>query len=555
MGILPDKYDKYIRFFRFVLKYRNSDIFSIQEGEVDSLAASEEEKFDPSPEELAEDLRQMGPTYVKLGQLLSTRPDMLPQPYLEALANLQDDGEVIPYEEVEEIFKEEIGERISKAFASFDKDPVASASIGQVHIATLRSGKKVAVKIQRPGVRKRFVEDLETLMTISEQAERFSEAARSFSVHDIIEELRYILLQELNYVQEAQNLERLKENMKEFKNLFIPAPIADYFSQRVLTMEYVEGQKVTSVSNLVLMDLPRKELVDDLVKGYLKQITVDGFAHADPHPGNVHLTKDHKLALMDLGMVARFGNQMQENILKIMMSLGNHEGDRLVDILLEMSEYDENEADILQFRKLVTRLVQENKHSKASDLKTGQLILKSNQIAAYNKIHLPTELTILGKILLNMDQIVAFLSPDYDLEKTVRSYVEELFRSRMKKELKSGHVLQTLLESKEYAENLPYRLNRISDNLAQNKFKIEVDAFDEHRVILALQKVANRIAIGLIIAALILGAALLLRIPSSWTLFGYPGFAILLFLFAVSIGLYLVYTILFNDEPENKSKK
>lgn len=550
MSILPDKYDKYIRFFKFILKYWNSDLFSA-ENDGTNISELDPKDFDPAPEELAEDLRKMGPTYVKLGQLLSTRPDMLPKPYLDALADLQDEGEVIPYEEVEKIFHEEIGERISKAFETFEKEPVASASIGQVHIATLRSGKKVAVKIQRPGVRKRFVEDLETLMTISEQAEKYSKAARNFSLHDVIEELRYILLQELNYVKEAQNLELLKENMKEFKLLFIPAPIKDYYSQRILTMEYVEGQKVTSVSNLVLMDLPRKELVDDLVKGYLKQITVDGFAHADPHPGNVHLTPDHRLALMDLGMVARFGNQMQEMILKIMVSLGNHEGDKLVDTLLEMSEYNEKEADTINFRKLVNRMVQENKNSKASDLKTGQLILKSNQIAAHNLIHLPTELTILGKILLNMDQIVAFLSPDYDLEKTVRNYVENLFRERMKNELKSGHVLQTLLESKELIENLPYRLNKISDNLSQNKFRIQVDAFDEHRVILALQKVANRIAIGLIIAALILGAALLLRIPSNWTIFGYPGFAILLFLFAVAIGLYLVYTMLFKDEPEN----
>lgn len=549
MSILPDKYDKYVRFFKFILKYWNSDLFSAESDEI-SISDLDPKDFDPTPEELAEDLRKMGPTYVKLGQLLSTRPDMLPKPYLEALADLQDEGEAIPYEEVEEIFKEEIGERISKAFETFEKEPVASASIGQVHIATLRSGKKVAVKVQRPGVRKRFVEDLETLMTISEQAEKYSKAARNFSIHDIIEELRYILLQELNYIQEAKNLELLKENMKEFKNLFIPAPIKDYYSQRILTMEYVEGQKVTSVSKLVLMDLPRKELVDDLVKGYLKQITVDGFAHADPHPGNVHLTPDHRLALMDLGMVARFGNQMQEMILKIMVSLGNHEGDKMVDILLEMSEYDEKKADTKNFRKLVNRMVQENKNSKASELKTGQLILKSNQIAAQNLIHLPAELTILGKILLNMDQIVAFLSPDYDLEKTIRNYVENLFRERMKNELKSGHILQTLLESKELAENLPYRLNKISENLSQNQFKIQVDAFDEHRVILALQKVANRIAIGLIIAALILGAALLLRIPSSWTIFGYPGFAILLFLFAVAIGLYLVYTMLFKDEPE-----
>lgn len=552
MSILPDEYDKYIRFFRFIIKYWNSQLFTAVNDEDVNLDNLDLKDLDPSPEELTEDLQKMGPTYVKLGQLLSTRPDILPQPYLDALAELQDDGDVIPYREVEKIFSEEIGIRISKAFETFEEEPMASASIGQVHLATLRSGKKVAVKIQRPDVRKRFVEDLETLMTITEKAEKYNETARNFSVHEIIEELRYILLQELDYVQEAQNLGLLKENLKDFKYLFVPAPIPNYYSQRVLTMEYVDGQKVTSISTVALMELPRKAFVDDLVKGYLKQITVDGFAHADPHPGNVHLTRNHQLALMDLGMVARFSQDMQEDILKIMIHLGNHESDRLVDVLIEMSTYDEDQADIERFRKHVSRLVQENKNSKASELKTGQLILKSNQIAAHNGIHLPTELTILGKILLNLDQIVAVLAPNYNLQKTVRDYVQDLFRKRVKNEIKSGHVLETLLESKEFAERLPYRLNKISENLSQNKFKIQVDAFDEHRFVIALQKVANRIALGLIIAALIIGAAMLVRIPSTWNIFGYPAFAIILFLFAVSIGIYLVYTILFTDESNDK---
>lgn len=508
--------------------------------------------LDPSPEDLVEDLREMGPTYVKLGQLLSTRPDMLPEPYLNALANLQDEGEEIPYEEVEQIFKEEIGERISKAFEYFNPEPMASASIGQVHEARLPSGKKVAVKIQRPNVRKQFIEDLEVLMNLSEKAEQYSETARKFSLHSFIEELKYILLQELDYVQEAKNLQRLKDNMAEFKHLYVPAPIPDYYSHRVLTMEYVEGQKVTSISPMVLMELPREALVEDLLKGYLKQIIVDGFAHADPHPGNVQITRDHKLALIDLGMVARFNEEMQDQILKIMISLSNFDDHRLSDLLLEMSQYDEDKANVDNFRRMVGRKMQENKNSKASDLQTGKLILLTNQMAAQNNIKLPVELSVLGKILLNMDQIVAFLSPNHDLQKTIRSYMEKLMRTKSLQQLKTGHILETLLESKELLENLPYRLNKISEHLADNNIRVKVDAFDEHRFILAFQKVANRITIGLIIAALILGAALLMRIPTSWSLWGYPGFAIILFLFAASIGLYLIYRIMFTDESGKK---
>src|SRR5699024_9870655 len=170
MGILPEKYEKYISFFKFILKYRNDDIF-LEDNQEEPAEAKE---WEHSPEELVEDLKKMGPTYIKLGQLLSTRSDLLPEPFLEALATLQDDVESVPYEEIERIFQEEIGERISKAFSSFDKKPLASASIGQVHKAVLHSGKTVAVKIQRPKIQEKFIEDLETLMTLSEKAEAIS---------------------------------------------------------------------------------------------------------------------------------------------------------------------------------------------------------------------------------------------------------------------------------------------------------------------------------------------------------------------------------------------
>lgn len=552
MNLLPEKFDKYVRFFRFVHKYWNSDIFSESEDDLNSLEVNKEQDWDHSPEELVADLKEMGPTYVKLGQLLSTRPDMLPQPYLDALANLQDDVESVSYQEVEQLFREEIGDRISKAFQSFNQDPMASASIGQVHEAVLHSGEKVAVKIQRPGIRKRFVEDLDTLMTISERAEKHSETARKFSLHSVIEELRYILLQELDYQKEAQNLIVLKENMKEFQYLYVPGIIPSYCSQRVLTMEFVDGTKVTSLSPFQLENIPKEELVDDLIKGYLKQIIVDGFAHADPHPGNVNITKDNKLGLMDLGMVARFDDEMQNAILKLMIGLGNNDGVQVTETLLSISEYDAQKVDIPAFRKKVIRQIQANEYSKAKDLKTGRAILDINKISAQLDIHLPVELTILGKILLNMDQIIAFLSPKHQLQNTVKEYIEHLMKDRMTKDLKSGHLLQTLLDSKELTANLPGRLNKISENLANNKFRVSVDAIDERRFILAFQKVANRITTGLIVAALILGAALLMPIQTTWTILGYPGFAILLFVFAASIGLYLVYQILFKDEEDKK---
>ena len=548
MNLVPEQYDKYVRFFKFMLKYWNSDVFTVPEEEILTLENSTQNEFDNSPQELVEDLKKMGPTYVKLGQLLSTRPDLLPPHFMEALATLQDDVEVVSYDIVEEIFKEEIGMRISKAFSSFDPQPMASASIGQVHKAVMHSGEVVAVKIQRPGIRKRFIEDLDTLISLSEKAESFSETARDYAVHNVIEELRYILLKELDYALEAQNLSMLKENLKEFDHLFIPAPIVDYSSSKVLTMQFVEGNKITKISPLKRMDVDLEPLVDDLVKGYLKQIIVDGFAHADPHPGNVYLTPEDKIALMDLGMVAKFSNKMQENILKLMIALSNYDSARVTEVLLSISEYDEKNTDIALFKKNIERKIQESENQKAKDLKTGRILIEINQLAAKQRIHIPVELNILGKILLNMDQIVAYLTPEYDMHNTVKNYVQDLMQKRMQENLKPGNLMELFLEMKELTEHLPFRLNKFTENLAENKVKIEVDAIDEQRFTDAFQKVANRITSGLIVAALIVGAAMLVRVPSTWNIGGYPAFAFILFLIAALIGFYLVYQIIFKDE-------
>src|SRR5690554_1737419 len=400
MGLLPDQYDKYLRFFKFMLKYWNSDVFPYSEDGINVTNSDDVvSKFDHTPEELTEDLKKMGPTYVKLGQLISTRPDLLPSHFMEALSTLQDDVDEVEYEVVEEIFKEEIGLRISKAFLSFDKIPLASASIGQVHKAITHDGQIVAVKIQRPGIRKRFIEDLDTLMSLSEKAETFSETARNYGVHAVIEELRYVLLNELDYTLEAQNLIALKENLRDFEHLFVPAPILDYCSSKVLTMEFVEGHKITKISPIKRMEIDTESLVDDLIKGYLIQIIIDGFAHADPHPGNIYLTPNNKIALMDLGMVARFSNEMRESVLKLLIALSNYDSLRVADIVLSISEYDETHVDLAVFRKNIARKVQESENQKAKDLKGGRTLIEINQMAARQGIHIPVELNMLGKIL------------------------------------------------------------------------------------------------------------------------------------------------------------
>lgn len=558
MSTVQEKFNNYSKFIKFIYKYWNSDVFRAAsenalniETETDSNGETDDYH---GPQELVEDLKKMGPTYVKLGQLLSTRPDLLPPNYLQALETLQDDVEKIPYSTVQEIVEEETGQRISKAFESFDTEPLASASIGQVHQATLRSGKMVAVKIQRPGIRKKFLEDLDTLKEMTDFAVKHNDAAKKYAVDDILDEFRFILLNELDYVKEAENLRVLANNLQNFRKIFVPQPVDGYSTSKILTMEFVKGQKITSVSPLSRTENDYSTLVDELVEAYMKQIIIDGFAHADPHPGNIHVTQDGRIALMDLGMVAKFGTEMRDDILKLIIAISKYNGVETANALLQMSEYGK-ETDVQKFQKEINRLVLEAENKSAGKLKTAPLLIQMNRVAAEHGIKLAVELNIFGKILMQLDQIVAVLAPEYDLQKSIEENVEKMMQKKMLQDLKPENFLSQLIETKKLAEKLPERLNTITERLANNEFEIKIDAIDEKRLTDGFQKVANRISIGLVIAALIIGAALLMRVPTTFVILGYPGLAMIFFLAAALFGIWLILKMILNDEELKSNKR
>lgn len=556
---VPEKLNRYIKFISFIIKYWNSDIMNqAASAAMDHPSVSEEkheEKKDyQKPAELVDDLKKMGPTWVKLGQLLSTRPDLLPDEYLKALATLQDDVEEIPYTEVQQVVEEELGVRISKAFESFDEKPLASASIGQVHKAKLRSsGIEVAVKVQRPGIRKKFIDELDTIKEVADFAMKHSKAARKYSLNTLLEELRHILLNELDYIKEGQNLVILGENLRRFANIVVPQPIDNYCTSRVLTMQYIQGQKITALNPVIQTETDFAPLVDDLVEAYLQQVIVDGFAHADPHPGNVHLTPDNRIILMDLGMVAKFSTKVQDQVMKLLLAIGNMDGDAMTDVLLQMSDYDEH-ISTAHFRKIINRLVMDNQGYMAKEMQMGRFLVQVNRVAAEEGIRISVDLNILGKILVNLDQIVATLSPTFDLQRSITKHVQKLFQQKLLHELKPGNLLNVVVETKNLIKNLPERIDKITDKLANNQLGLKIDAIDEKRFTDGFQKVANRITLGLIIAAMIIGAAMLMQVPTTFRIFGYPGLAMIFFMAAALAGFAFMYSIIFKDEDFQKKK-
>lgn len=540
---------KYKDLTLFLWRYGNSDLITQSGlmGSIDLDEADKEKAGNTDLEKMVKDLQELGPTFIKLGQLLSTRPDLLPEPYIEALSHLQNDLDAFPFEEVEQIVRDELGVRISKAFNRFDSEPVAAASLGQVHMAEMRNGNTVVVKVQRPGIRKKVLEELEILDDVSGFLEKNTTIGKKFELNKLLNHFKTTLLRELNYLKEAEHMNILGKNLAEFKNIVIPAAVADYTTDKVLTMEFIKGTKITKISPLKKLEMDGEGLCDELFRCYLKQIVVDGFMHADPHPGNVHLTEDNKIALLDMGMIAHLSNDLRENYLKLLLHISENDADEVVNILLKMSRSSED-ADEENFRILTTGLIQENHDASVDEIDTGRAIFAIISIAGQCGYHLPIELSSVGKAMLNLDRVAHTLAPGFNPNKAIRKNAMSLMNKHMYKDLAPENFFSTLLEGKEFLEKLPERLNKIVGNIADNKIRVEVDAFDEKHMMQGFQKVANRITLGLILASLVVGSALMMRVPTDFQLFGYPGLGILAFLIAAIGALGLAIHIFFYDE-------
>lgn len=500
----------------------------------------------PKAEELAADLEKMGPTFIKLGQLLSTRADLLPPAYLEALSRLQDSVEPFPFEDVERIVTEELAVRISKAFAEFDHEPMASASLAQVHRALLRDGREVAVKVQRPAIREQVMQDLDIFAEVAELAAKHTDIGRRYQLPEVVEQFRRSLLRELDYQREAGHLHAMRRNLAEFDRLVVPAPIDDYCTGRVLTMELVHGTKVDKLSGVVHTDLDGDELAEQLIGAYLKQILVDGLFHADPHPGNVLLTHDHRVALLDLGMVGHVAPALQEQLLKLLAAITDGNGDEVANLVVRIGTKREG-FDAALFRRRINDMVAENRDVELSQLQVGRVVLELVNYANSASIQVPPELALLGKTLLNLDLVVRSLSPQLNVTESLRRHLATMARKRMWKTVTPGSAFRALSEGRELVERLPERLNRLLETLADNELRLNVDAIDEAELIKGLQKIANRIAGGLLLAALIVGAAMMMQVPTRFTLLGYPGLAMIFFLLAAAGGVWMLWTILKSD--------
>ncbi|HVI60033.1 MAG TPA: AarF/UbiB family protein [Luteimonas sp.] len=532
---------------RFLLKYRRAGVFT----GLDLDAASGDPVAPPppegKPEEFADDLEALGPTFIKIGQALSTRPDMVPAPYLAALERMQDDVAPVPFAQVREVVESELGVRISKAFAEFEEWPLGCASLAQVHRAALRDGRLVAVKVQRPGIVDTLRRDLDAIASLAGKADRITDLGRRVRFADWVHEFRRTLLAELDYRAEAENLERFGEHLAGYPELLVPAPVWDLTSRRVLTMELVAGTKVTEVSGLRRTEQSMSGLAAALMRGYLDQVFVHGEIHADPHPGNLLVTHDGRLALFDLGMVAHVPPRQRERLLKLLFAAVDGRGEEVAQESIAMGTRLEDFDESRFVRETGQLVATYAAHAGSRSLSEGRLMLELVGLSTACGLRTPAELSLLGKTLLNLEQVSSALDPDLDVKAVVERHLEHVLRERLKKSLSPSSIASEAIEVQGLLREAPRKVSDLLSLLAENRMQVRMTGLEESHLMENLQKIANRVSAALVTAALIVASAMMMRVETDSRLFGYPAVALVLFLVGAGLGIAIVLSALLGD--------
>jgi ubiquinone biosynthesis protein len=566
-----------------------------QQGLISLLPAEE----DIPPEEVAEQkalavgfrkkLVELGPAYVKLGQVLSTRPDLLPEPYIRELEKLQDDVGPIPYEEVERVIEEELGSRISKLFDFFDPEPLGTASLGQVHGARMRGGREVVVKVQRPNIRASLADDLEFFHELAVFMSEHTSVGTRVDVLGVIQQMERAIAEELDYRTEARNVATFRKALAQFPRIMVPKVIEAYSSERVLSTERVRGVKVDKVSPLARLEHDFTPVAEELTRAYLKGITLDGFFHADPHPGNVFVVLpgtrnpmtpaevvagerrdipraaatplaqleieaqaaalplpddvDVRLALIDFGMTARLSASMRDAATRLLMALGDNRGDEVAATLIEHGQ-PTDAFDRAGYTREIATLIARNVELPAAEVQAGKILFEVIDLSFQHGLRLPAEMTLLAKALFNLDGVTRALDPSYTPLETIRAYGNEIAMERAKRDISPRRLYQIAVESGDFLARLPHRLDKITQRLADNDLGAHVDIPQLPVLIVALQKLANRIFSGLVLAGLLVASAQLLPYERG---FGMAGILI-----ATVLGLYTVITIMIGDRKSDR---
>ena len=489
-------------------------------------------------------LEELGTTFIKLGQILSTRADLLPPEYLAELAKLQDSAPPVAFEEIQQALVTELGQPIEHIFAQFDPAPLAAASIGQAHAATLWDGTEVVVKVRRPGVVEQVNEDLEILKELAATASRHWSFADRYDVTGLVEEFSQTLRSELDYIREGHSAERFAANFATDHHIHVPRVFWEATTSRVLTLERIRGVKINDLEGLEQQGTDRRWLADYATNVVLKMVCEDGFFHADPHPGNFFIEPNGTIGLIDFGMVGVLDEQTQELLAELLIAINHQDADRLVDVFLDLG-VTRKRIDRASVRRDIERLLSVYWGLPLSELKVTALLNDVYSVMRRHHLHLPSNLALLLKTVIMIEGLGVNLDPDFHLTKSLTPYTERLVLRQYSPFRWVRSFGRASLDLAKLGVEMPQHLRRIVSAAENGNLQIGMrpEGFDP--VVDRLEKIANRIVLGVIAAAFINGLAVLVSVyrPPGWERWGWAVFAFG-FLCALLLGVYLAWNIL-----------
>ena len=488
-------------------------------------------------------LEELGPTFLKMGQILSTRPDILPVEFMQELSKLQDEVPPFPYSEVQATIQKEFNKSVGQKFSSFDEQPLAAASIGQVHKAKMPDGKNVVVKIQRPGIQLTIKVDLEIMMHLAGLMELHLEGWDIQRPSRIVEEFAHTLEKELDYTLEAAHMERFARQFEDEPAVYVPQVYREATTSRVLTMEHINGIKASDIDRLEKEGLDRSEIARQGLILIMKQIFVHGFFHADPHPGNIFVLPDNVICYIDFGMMGRLDLETRERFADLIMSIVHRDEREATKVLLQIT-LSEEEPNYPALQKDTAEFMDKHCYRPLKDVKLGALLHQLLEMATRHRLGIPPDLYLMIKSLSTVEGLGRILDPDLDVIEQATPFIKHIqlnriHPSRIAKDMaRSGTDLFHLLK------DIPGEVRTILKLARQGKVKIEFEHRGLEPMIAANDRISNRISFAVVLASLVIGSGLIVLsgIPPKWH--EVPVIGLIGFLVAGAMGFWLLILIM-----------
>ncbi len=489
-------------------------------------------------ERLRKILEELGPTFIKLGQILSVRPDLIPTEFCDEFEKLQNDVPAFDFEQVKEKIEYELKEPLGNLFSNFSVKPIAAASLSQVHFAELKTGEKIAVKVQRPGINKTLMADLDILRILAELAEKHFTNGKLYNPVKIVDEFTKTILREIDFTIEARNIEKFRRNFKEDDSVYIMKIFTHLSTKKILTMERIDGIKINKFKESKHHDsLDEKQIAINGADIIFKQIFTHGFFHADPHPGNIFILKNGQIAFLDFGMVGRISQTMKKGLSDILISIIDRNARGLVEAFVSMDTLTKT-TDLEQLEMDLTDFVDNYYDIPLKDLKMEVFFPDIISIISQNHINIPSDFFLLSKVLITIEGIGKKLNPDFNAVIQTKPFVEELLKERYSPANLSKAIKDFVKNLYLSANLFPKNFTVILEKIKRGTLRIEFEHRGLENLIHILDKISNRISFSMIIAALIIGSSIIMRTDKGPTL-GIIGFTV-----AGIMGLWLAIAIL-----------